>query len=203
MFNIERKSGRAEYRSAIRSRRLIRGAYIELMQEKQMEKISVSDIVRLADLNRGTFYAHYSTPIDVRDEIADEIVNAINEILIEFQLTHFLQNPYPLLSNVETLLSENLEFYRSIIFHTASIGFTDKVKKILIDHITNDESVPAIVKESSQFYIALELFAGGIISLYMNYVQGSLKVPPEEITETVCMIIVEASKSLFEPFEEA
>lgn len=203
MPNIKTNRGRAEYRSAIRSRRLIRDAYIELMQEKQMEKISVSDIVRLADLNRGTFYAHYSTPLEVRDEIADEIVSAINEILVGFKFTHFLQNPRPLFDNVEKLLSENFDFYRSIVFHTASIGFTEKVKKILIDYIASDESVPSEIKEYSQFYIALELFAGGVISVYMNYVQGNLKVPIKQITETVCMLIVEASKSLFEPPKEA
>lgn len=202
MSNIVKKE-RAEYRSAIRSRRLIREAYVKLMQEKSAEKISVSDIVRMADLNRGTFYAHYATPIEVQNEIADEIVDKINEILKDFNFTHFLQNPYPLLSKVQTLLSENLVFYRSIVLHTISIGFTDKVRRILIDHIASDKSVPATVKENSQFFIALELFAGGIISVYINYVQGNLKVAPQLITETVSMLIIEASKSLFAQEKDA
>ena len=43
-----------EYRSAIRSRRLIRAALLELLQEKKFEKITVTDIVKRADINRST-----------------------------------------------------------------------------------------------------------------------------------------------------
>ena len=50
---------RKEYRSAIRSRRLIHQAFLELLREKPFEKITVTDIVNRADINRSTFYAHY------------------------------------------------------------------------------------------------------------------------------------------------
>ena len=36
---------KAEYRSSIRSRRLIRQAFVELLQEKELEKITVTDII--------------------------------------------------------------------------------------------------------------------------------------------------------------
>ena len=49
-----------EYRSAIRSRRFIRQAFMELLREKRLEKITVTDIVNRADINRSTFYAHYT-----------------------------------------------------------------------------------------------------------------------------------------------
>ena len=55
----EKTGGRAEYRSAIRSRRMIREAYTVLLKEKDLSKITVTDIVNRADINRATFYAHY------------------------------------------------------------------------------------------------------------------------------------------------
>ena len=53
----EKTGGRAEYRSAIRSRRMIREAYTVLLKEKDLSKITVTDIVNQADINRATFYA--------------------------------------------------------------------------------------------------------------------------------------------------
>ena len=104
--NEKEKDGKKrEYRSAARSRRLIRDAYAALMQEKPVDKISVSDIVRLADLNRGTFYAHYANPQAVLVEISDEIVSTMQNFLVDFNFSHFLQNPLPLLSKVEELLT--------------------------------------------------------------------------------------------------
>lgn len=60
---------KAEYKSAIRSRRMIQRALVELLQEKELDKITVTDIVTRADINRGTFYAHYADISGVLDSI--------------------------------------------------------------------------------------------------------------------------------------
>ena len=194
-IRTERK--KAEYRSALRSRKLIRDAYVGLMQTKSLDKISVSDIVREADLNRGTFYAHYTDPMAVLMEIADDIVADVRGFLADFSFADFLRDPLPLLLRVEQLLSDNFDFYRRINLHTASIGFTDQIKKMLVDCISADKTVPAKIRSNPRFRIALELFSGGLISVYLGYVQGSLKSSPRQITETVGMLIREAASSFF------
>lgn len=50
---------KAEYRSSLRSKKLIINALVDLLDEKPLDKITVTDIVKKADINRGTFYAHY------------------------------------------------------------------------------------------------------------------------------------------------
>ncbi len=190
------KKQKAKYRSAIRSKRLIREAYVSLMQEKEAEKISVSDIVRLADLNRGTFYAHYTNPNDVKDEIADEIFQKINEVLLDFNFTNFLMDPSPFLEKFEVILSENMKFYKEIMCYTLSIDFIGKVKQSLIERISTDASVPDNVKKETQFLVILDLFAGGIISLYADFIQGKINIPIQQISQTLTMLIVEGSKTL-------
>ena len=46
-------------RSVLRSKNMLRKAYIELSTEKDASKITVVDVVNRADLSRNTFYAHY------------------------------------------------------------------------------------------------------------------------------------------------
>lgn len=46
---------KAEYRSSIRSKQLINAALADLLQEKPLDKITVTDVVRRAGINRGTF----------------------------------------------------------------------------------------------------------------------------------------------------
>ncbi len=75
------KRVKAEYRSAIRSRKLIRQAYVELIKEKDIDKITVMDVVNKADINRGTFYAHYKSVFDVSEQIGNEILSALLEFL--------------------------------------------------------------------------------------------------------------------------
>ena len=188
---------KAEYRSAARSRRLIRDAYVNLMQEKPIDKISISDIVREADLNRGTFYAHYSNPMDVLMEIADEILGDVQGFFADFSFTDFLKEPMPLLLRVEKLLADNLDFYRRINLNTASIGFTDRIKKILIEYISSNKSVPENLRENPHFTVALELFAGGLISVYLGFVLGTIRASAREITETISILISQSASLLF------
>ncbi len=190
------KKQKAKYRSAIRSKRLIREAYVSLMQQKEADKISVSDIVRLADLNRGTFYAHYTNPNDVRDEIADEIFQKISEILENFTFTNFLANPLPFFENIEKLISENMKYYKDILCYTLSIDFVSKLKKTLIDRISTDDSIPESTKTNPHFIIGLDLFAGGVISLYSDFIQGTLNVTISQLSEALVRLTVDGSKPI-------
>ena len=52
-----------------RTKKLLRQALTRLMQQKDFQSITVTDVVREADINRGTFYAHYRDVYDLRDKI--------------------------------------------------------------------------------------------------------------------------------------
>lgn len=52
-----------EDRRIRRTQKMLKDSLIELMTERDFKNISVKDITERADLNRGTFYNHYITPI--------------------------------------------------------------------------------------------------------------------------------------------
>ena len=56
---MEEVKKKKTYRNFTRSEKAIVHAYVELMQKNK--KITVTDIVNTADLNRSTFYAHFKT----------------------------------------------------------------------------------------------------------------------------------------------
>src|SRR5690349_21065326 len=47
-------------RRAERTRQMLRRAFLEVVREKGLTKVTVQDIVDQANVSRGTFYAHYS-----------------------------------------------------------------------------------------------------------------------------------------------
>lgn len=66
-------------RRVIYTKRAIRDSFVSLIQQKPIEKISVTEICKLADINRGTFYSHYSDPYALRKSLEQELVDAITE----------------------------------------------------------------------------------------------------------------------------
>ncbi|WP_248930025.1 TetR/AcrR family transcriptional regulator [Paenibacillus hamazuiensis] len=59
-------------RRAKRSVRLIKQAFIELMGEKGFHSVTIQDITDRADVNRGTFYAHFPDKYALADSIIRE-----------------------------------------------------------------------------------------------------------------------------------
>lgn len=52
---------------------LIRRAFTTLLRQKPIQSISVKELCELAEINRGTFYAHYTDIYDLRDQIEQEM----------------------------------------------------------------------------------------------------------------------------------
>lgn len=70
-------------RRVIYTKRAIRDSFISLQKEKPIEKISVTEICKIADINRGTFYSHYSDPYNLRECLQNELVQALEERVSE------------------------------------------------------------------------------------------------------------------------
>ncbi len=66
---MQRKEISTEDRRTKYTRKAIRDALMELLNTKPYSKISVTEICRLAEINRGTFYIHYYDVDDVLDDI--------------------------------------------------------------------------------------------------------------------------------------
>ena len=55
------------------SKKMFQNAILELLEEKNgIEKISARELCARAELNRSTFYAHYTEPRDVLLEAEEE-----------------------------------------------------------------------------------------------------------------------------------
>ena len=56
------------------SQEKIERVFIELIQTKELNEITVYDICKKADLNRSTFYANYIDVYDLVDKIKDRMM---------------------------------------------------------------------------------------------------------------------------------
>ncbi len=193
----EKIGGKAEYRSAIRSRRLIREAYTAMLREKDLSKITVTDIVKRADINRATFYAHYPDVRGVTEEIENEIIAKMLGMLKEFEFTDFFRNPAPLLLELSRSLEEDAEFYRILIKANGSEIFMEKLKKCFTDYMLNDSDIPEDMRHSKMVRLRVCYFAGGIVNLYKQWFRGDLDCSLNDIAMEVSKLLQLEAGELF------
>lgn len=176
---------KAEYRSAIRSRRLIREAFRELMNEKPIDQITVMDIVRRADINRGTFYAHYRDTKAVIEQIENEVIEKIIEILKTFRFKSFVDNPRSIFETIARFIDKDKSLYQKLINASGSELFIVKLKKLIINYLQLHSDIPDEIKLAPEFVIRSHFFAGGAASLYETWLKGELDCSLSDITNEV------------------
>ena len=60
----------------------IKATFTTLVKNKGFDAMTVSDLAREADINRGTFYMHYVDKFDLRDQLLDDVIADLAAILI-------------------------------------------------------------------------------------------------------------------------
>lgn len=75
----------------IRTKRSIRQAFLQLIQQKPVSKITVTEIARQASINKGTFYLHYEDIYDLYISILEEWIEESFSQIEDFNL--FFDDP--------------------------------------------------------------------------------------------------------------
>lgn len=165
------------------TKKAIRESFFALLEQKPVEKISVTEICKGADINRGTFYSHYSDPFDLRRSLADELVQTLEARMRELGVTR--------MSSVETftLMKENRELCR--VF-AGENGDQAALRKIIEKHtdvylnevLSKVQNLPQATTE----YLRM-LLISSITTSVKHWFDTGLEAEPEEIAtmlDTYC-----------------
>ena len=178
---------KAEYRSALRSRKMITDALVELLDEKTLEKITVSDIVKRADINRGTFYAHYDGVSDVVTSIFGNGFEIIKSSISEFQGNDNLDMGI-MLQELQSVMEQDFDFYQKIFSSDINMKVYEEISNSLISYVYEHESELSNVSHAD-FIFYTSFYSGGIIKLYRDWFIGELPIPFDELTKRASILL--------------
>jgi AcrR family transcriptional regulator len=179
-------AGKAVYKNSLKSQSLIKKALLELMAEKDLNKISISDIVKRAGINRGTFYAHYRDVQNVLAEIENELIDELSDRIDECNEKDLINNPLPILREIDREIEEHIDFLRLLMKTGISSRFLEKLKNQFIERMMNDPRTKARYSNRAKFRTTMSFFAGGMAALYQDWFDGKIDMTLDETAETVC-----------------
>lgn len=120
-----------EDRRIRRTKRLLRQALAELMNEKEFKDITVKEITERADLNRGTFYFHYTDTYDLREKIENELSDSFREVLSSYQPTPENYSTRQMLEHAVSFVEENKFLIRTLFNNNAGEGLQTKFMAVI------------------------------------------------------------------------
>lgn len=181
--------GTTRNRNAQRSINLLEEAFTSLLATKPYDKITVSDITRKADLNRGTFYAHFDSVDDLMRQTMDDLTEKISASFGPTLTDDFFEDPMPFLDRIGEFLNENLTLVKKLVA-------SDRIEPLfaaLFERITQLLHERARKKFPDAGSLPLKVadyIVGGIIDVYGEWLYGNYGT--EDITkvnEDLCRLI--------------
>lgn len=177
---------------------MIRQAFEDLLKERGFHKISVTDIVSRADLNRSTFYAHYPDIYGIVDEMQDEIIQRNMELFQQIQYRNILDDPKPYLECIAATMEENLALMQRLGLTENLHLKSEKFQEMMEYDIVHNSDIPERVRQSVLFNIRVHFFLGGILHVYQRWAEGKLHCTPDQVSSQIGDIIRQTATGFLE-----
>ncbi len=181
---------KAEYRSAIRSRSLIKKAIAKLIHEKDINKITVSDVIREADISRGTFYAHYTDIYSVIEQIQSEEISNLNKFIDKFYFDASNTGEFEeFIKEICSYLAADKEYYALLTNSNIFVSFIDRVRKIYFDRISSYLLENNQITEKSKAETYMIFVTSGAKDVLISWLNGDIHATTEEIANSLATLI--------------
>ncbi|ARB41473.1 MULTISPECIES: TetR/AcrR family transcriptional regulator C-terminal domain-containing protein [Mammaliicoccus] len=185
----------AEDRRVRKSKRAIKQAFIQLLKENNLDRITIQQISDLADVNRGTFYLNYEDKYALLDEMENEQIEKIKGFVDIRKMDLSTKNSdrfiedfaNKIIKNVITHIEHNIEFYQVILNLERKSQIEEQLADIVrsnIKHlIGNKDNVFGIPENYYLSYVV-----GSMMSMIKYWVSDENRVSVEELVNYVSTI---------------
>ncbi|WP_422404152.1 TetR/AcrR family transcriptional regulator [Mammaliicoccus sp. JADD-157] len=185
----------AEDRRVRKSKAAVKKAFIQLLEDSQIERITIRQISDKADINRGTFYLNYDDKYALLEEMEDEQIADLKK-LVDIRKVNLAQKTAEefieifsneVIKKVIIHISENIEFYHAIL----NLDRTSKIEERITDMILSN--INYLIGENNTVYgvpddYYLRYVSGALMSMVKYWVHDENRVSIEELVQYIVTI---------------
>lgn len=179
------------------SKMVIKGSFIQLLKEKPIAKITIKEICALADVNRATFYAHYTDQYDLLHQIESDLVDDVKTYLANYDPNDISGTTVEMLEKILEYIKTNAELVDLLLNASSDISFEQDIIMILAQL----DLLPAttgkdLSKEDAEY--AFLFFANGCIGIIKQWLKDGMKKPVQATAELIFNLITKGRERFFD-----
>lgn len=167
-----------------RTKAAIKKAFLQLRSQKPIEKITVTELTKLANINKATFYLHYSDIYALSDELEDSL---IDEVLTGLKVQeNFFDNPQ----------QYALEIFKALVAHRDEIDCVFSGGRFALASDKIEARIKAALFDSSPAYktrkneiIVTFLIQGLFHSVKTPRMSGDMREELAQLSQLTTLVI--------------
>ena len=172
-----------EYRNSLRSKELIKQAFIELLRDKPIIKITVTDIIQKANISRGTFYTHYKDTYDLIEHYKKEFTNQLSKLMLNYAHLSLYKRFDALIDIAVDMLKQNIELYQIIAHQEFPFSFYSDIKNAFITELLHEQNI------DKHITYALNICISGFIMFIKEWLENPQFDKLEEAKNVLSQLI--------------
>lgn len=174
-----------------RTRKLLNLAFLELLEEKSFDKISVNALTTQAGINRVTFYLHYQNMEDFIEKFIDELFISIEKIFNKQKNeTSSLQLEIEIMEEFLTYIASEYKVFRSLLVSKSVPYFTTHFHELIRKFMAmatelNNQQFKSLDIDQVEKDIAFWYLSSSLIGTISMWLASDLKYSPSYLATQI------------------
>ena len=186
----------SEDRRVRKTKKQLRSALTTLLLEKEISRITVRDVAELADVNRGTFYAHYRDVYDLLHQLEDDMLTQMDEIAARHNARESDGRSFRYLTELFALAGEYSDIFYTLYCRSGDTEFQERVfNKLKYQYLYEFLSIFGGSEGERLDYCAAFIVAG-MCTLVKVWIENGMRETPEEMARLGGEFVMQGVKML-------
>ncbi|WP_026478807.1 TetR/AcrR family transcriptional regulator [Alkaliphilus transvaalensis] len=167
---------------------MLKESLIQLLQIKSIDKITIKEICELADINRSTFYSHYTDQHDLINQVQQELLKDINEYLDNYNFKGPEAESFQMIVSILEYIVANAELCKVLLGKNGNRELQKEIMMLVQEQALREVSYENNMDEETIEYYTL-FAVNGSIGIIQKWLQDNMKKSAREMAEMITKLI--------------
>lgn len=180
-----------ESRRITMTKTLLKESLLELLKKKPLPKITIKEICENADINRSTFYLHYTDQFALCEEIENDSVEKINICLAKVSMKN---NRVEGLTEFLAYMKSNGDLYKILMRPDFNNSFRVRFSEVAVKRLAELDYHDNVSAEDKD-YIFRFMFMG-VLGMLEKWIKDDFDKSPEEVAAFILSLLPSITSAL-------
>lgn len=179
-----------------KTKRLLKESLFKLLEQKSVNRITVSELTRLADVNRSTFYFYYKDVYDMFEQIQDEVYEVFAEEVISTDSVFASVDEYiEYIRKFLIFCKENAIVCKFVMSNDTNNQLGAKIKSELERNIP--DSTIVFKKDDPRYYLT-NFAISAMLWTIIKWMNDDMEVDPKDMAVFLSYTYLNGARSIKE-----